>query len=166
MDPLWAGATPSGPRRPLLGLGNPFWAWEIPSGVARAQKGHVSPEGVARAQTGSHSPAKHPLMAKNLLSEYLPSDHSNHFTHQASRELRKRKKPVCEAGQWPRHTMGPKRSNRRIGGKKSLTHSPARSAALRSPALRSALCSTPLCSAPLRATPLAGSFVSEKVAMY
>ena len=105
MDPLWAGATPSGPRRPLLGLGNPFWAWEIPSGVARAQKSHVSPEGVARAQTGLHSPAKHPLMAKNLLSEYLPSDHSNHFTHQASRELRKRKKPVCEAGQWPRHTM-------------------------------------------------------------
>ena len=63
--------------------------------------------------------------------------------------------------------MGPRRSNRRIGGKKSLTHSPARSAALRSTALRSApLRSAPLRSAPLRAAPLSGSFVSEKVAMY
>ena len=42
-------------------------------------------------------------------------------------------------------------------GKKSLAHSPARSAALRSAVLRST---------PLRAAPLAGSFVSEKVAMY
>jgi len=58
-----------------------------------------------------------------------------------------------------RSTMGEKRSNRRIGRKKSLTHSPARSAALRSAALRSA----PLRSAPLRATV---SFVSEKVSMY
>ena len=46
-----------------------------------------------------------------------------------------------------------------MGGKKSLPHSPARSAALRS----APLCSAPLRSAPLRAAPLAGSFVSEKV---
>ena len=59
-----------------------------------------------------------------------------------------------------------------LGGRKLLTHSPARSAALRSAALRSAplrsvpLRFAPLRSAPLRAAPLAGSFVSEKVAMY
>lgn len=63
--------------------------------------------------------------------------------------------------------MGRERSNRRIGGKKSLTHSPARSAALRPAALRSApLRSVPLRPAPLRAAPLARSFVSEKVAMH
>ena len=65
--------------------------------------------------------------------------------------------------------MGPKRSNRRIGGEE-ITHSfarslrcaPPRCAALRSASLRSA----PLRSAPLRTAPLAGSFVSVKVAMY
>ena len=53
--------------------------------------------------------------------------------------------------------MGQERSNRRMGEKKSLTHSPACSTALRF---------APLHSAPLRATPLAGSFTSEEEAMY
>ena len=64
-------------------------------------------------------------------------------------------------GPTDRRTMGPKHSNRRIGEKKSLTHSPACSASLHSAALHPA----PLHSA-LRAAPLAGSFVSEKVAVY
>ena len=74
-----------------------------------------------------------------------------------------------------RCNMGQERSNQRIGGKKSLTHSPAcliRSAPQRSVPLCSILLrsvplhSTPLCSAPLRTALLPGSFVSEKMAMY